>query len=243
MTTNDLLAMTVDERKAALGHLDREELARLVAGISQGTLVALGRQGVAALPLYKTRLIKSERVHGKMITPQTVEVTVRDEPFAFRMDFTHGPSKGRRILYNAELRRDEVRVKEAGVLGFAGAIWLGLDNPLTRGDTNHRAIEIGFRALLDLIEGDMKKAEAAGPHLRTDEGFDDAGVFSAVFEAPKGAKGLYAVSTRIAFDLALSLPTQVTVSDAEGLLETYRYEGIERANVTSEFFTLAGARL
>ncbi len=243
MTTDDLLAMTVDERKKAVAHLDREELGRLVAGISQATLIALGRQGVAALPLYKTRLIKSERIHGKMLAPQTLEATIRDEPFAFRLEVTQGPNKGRRILYDSTLRKDEVRVKEAGVLGFAGAIWLGLDNPLTRGDTNHRAVEIGFRALLDLIEGDMKKTGPAGEHVRTDEGFDDAGVFSALFEAPKGVAGLYAVSTRIAFDLALSLPTQVTVYDAEGLLESYRYEAIERASVAADFFTLKGARL
>ncbi|MEO6420609.1 MAG: DUF1571 domain-containing protein [Polyangiaceae bacterium] len=185
--------MTVDERKKALTQIDRPELARLVASISQGTLVDLGRQGVAALPLYRTRLIKSERLRGKMLDPQTVEVTVREQPFAFRMDFVHGPNKGRRILYNAELRESEVRVKEAGVLGFAGAIWLGLDNPLTRGDTNHRATEIGFRALVDIIDADMKKAAAAGEFTRTDDSFDDAGVFSALFEAPKAAKGLYAV--------------------------------------------------
>ena len=238
-----LLAMDAAERTDALSRLARDELTCVLCKISQRTLIALGRRGEASLGTYRTRLTKRERVRGVMTAPQTLAVTVRRHPPAFRIDFVKGSNAGRRVLYNAELRRDEIRVKEAGILGFAGALWLHLDNALTRGDTNHRATEVGFGALLDLIEGDMRKAEAAGGHVRRDEGFDDAGVFRSVYDAPPGAVGLYAVSTRIGFDVKRCLPVDVEVYDSLGLLESHRYDDVEEVTVDADAFTPKGAGL
>ncbi len=239
-----IVAMTVAERRSAMSKLTSAELAAVLAKVSHHVLVAIGRQGVAALGTYRSRLSKRERVRGKMSDEQTIELVLRTEPFAFLLRFESGPSAGRRVLYNSEIRRSEVRIKEAGALGWAGALWLDLDNTLTRVDTNHRATEIGFSALLDLIEGDLKEAEVKGArHLRRDEGIDGSGTYHSVFTAPPGALSLYAVSTRVGFDPIASLPTFVEVHDTLGHLETYRYSSIESVNVDDDFFTLRGAKL
>jgi hypothetical protein len=238
-----LVEMGLAGRREALAKIGKDEQAQILARIPQDALVAMGRQGVAALGTYKARLVKRERVRGSMGQAQTLELTVRSEPFAFRLEYKSGPSSGRRALYNVEIKRDEIRIKEGGMLGIAGALWLQLDNPLTRMDTNHRATEIGFAALLGLIEADMGKAKAAGiAHSRKDEGFD-GDAYCCVFTAPPGVTGLYAVSTRVGFDIASSLPIIVEAHDAHGLLETYRYSNVERASVGGDFFTLKGASL
>jgi hypothetical protein len=160
------------------------------------------------------------------------------------LDFKSGRNAGRRVLYNVDIRKNEVRVKEGGALGLVGGLWLDLDNALTRLDTNHRATEIGFSALLDLVEGDLKEALAKGAeHTRTDEGVDATGTYYSVFSAPPDVLSLYAVSTRIGFDPVLSLPTFVEVHDTVGLLETYRYSNAEPVTVDATFFTLRGAKL
>jgi hypothetical protein len=238
-----LLALPTEGRTAALAQLDRDMLARLLGKVPQRVLLALGRQGLASLGTYRARLTKRERVGGAMTAPQTLALTVRPHPAAFCLEFVKGPSAGRRVLYNAELRRDELRVKEAGALGFVGALWLHLDNVLTRRDTNHRATEVGFAALLDLIERDTAQASAAGGHGRRNEGFDEAGCFRAVFHAPPGVAGLIAVSTCIGFDPALSLPMSVEVHDRGGLLETYHYTQVEKAVAVDDRFFRPGGFL
>jgi len=242
-TSDELLAMGVQGRQRLAAERSQEEIGRLLAATPQDALVAMGRQGVAALRTYRARLLKQERINGKLVEPQALDITVQADCRAFRIDFVKGPAKGRRVLYNAELRPTELRVKEAGMLGLAGALWIDLDNPMTRRDTNHRASELGFLALLDLIDADMKRAQAGGGHSRRDEGIGKTGLFGSVYTAPKDLPGLYAVSTRIGFELASSLLMEVEVTDREGLLETYRYESVSSVSLAPDFFTPKAAGL
>lgn len=239
-----LLELGVAGRRETLAALEPGALAAILGRLSPRTLNALSRQGIAALGSYRTRLVKRERVQGTLVGPQTLELSVRPAPFAFRIEFVRGPSSGRRVLYNEELKPREVRVKEAGMLGIAGALWLDLDNPLTRRDTNHRATEIGLAALLDLIEADLRRVEPYGGHTRTDEGFGSTGLhFTSEYVAPSSAKGLYAERTKLTFDPVASLPVTIEVHDRAGLLERYEYRAIESASFPTDHFTLKAAKL
>jgi hypothetical protein len=206
------------ERKALLESRPREAVGELVRTSSQGRLIELGRRAVRELGIYTARLRKQERVKGKWLPAQVAAITVRERPFAVRMEVIEGPRKGRKVLYNEELRKGEMRVREAGLLGLK-ALWLDLDNPLTRRDTNHPVTDLGFGSILRHLARDQQLAAPLGAHGRQDEGFDRQGRWCLTFLAPPQARDLYAQRTRMCLDLVLGLPVELEVHDREGLLE------------------------
>jgi len=194
-----------------------------------GELVLLGREGVRRLGTYRARLIKQERVEGRVRPPQTLEIIVRPEPRAICFEYAEGPKAGRKVLWTAARPR-QILVREAGILGLA-SIWLDVDGSLAHGDTNHDATDLGFGPLLDIVERDLRKAAPHGGHRRQDEGFDAAGNYCLTFTAPAGAAGLYAARTRLCLDPRLALPVQIEVQDGAGFLERYHYTQV-RAHQT-----------
>jgi hypothetical protein len=207
-------------------------------------LLTRARASVARLGDYRMRLVKQERVKGKVLPAQTLEATVRPSPPAIRVEFRAGPSKGRKLLYNAKLRPTEFRVKEPGLLGMAGALWLGLDNPLARGDTNRNVTDLGFGPLIELLARDFELARPAGGHTRKGGGLDAAGRWVETFVAPPGARGLSSATAKLTFDLALELPVGLESRDADGLFESYEYELLEKQlKLTDDFFTPEAAGL
>jgi hypothetical protein len=228
------------ERVAALTPEQREELLR---SLDAKALIEMGTRAAEALGTYSATLTKVERVGGEKVGPQKVKIWIQPEPFAVRLMFEDGPGKGRRLLYSSGLRADQLRVREAGLLGMAGALWLNLDSSLTRRDTNHPVTDIGFSALMTLIAKDFADAQAAGGHTRSDEGRDPAGRTCIRFTAPAAAQ-TYAAEARLCIDAVLGLPTRTEISDREGFLESYVYENVEgNLKLPEDHFTLAGAGL
>jgi hypothetical protein len=238
-----LLSLSHEERASMAASAPRTELAAALRAVAVDDLIALGRAALPRLGVYSARLTKQERVKGALLDPQTIELVVRDRPLAARATFVAGPAKGRRLVYNAEMRKDEMRVREAGLLGLI-AVWVNLDSKMTRADTNHRVTDLGFGALLDLIARDVDRARPAGGFARTDEGFDDRGLYCMRFDAPRGAQGLAGDRTRICVDPALGLPLRTEVSLAGQLLERYAFDAV-RANVqvSADYFTPDAAGL
>ena len=161
-------------------------------------------------------------------TPQTIEVTIRPSPRALRLEYVAGPKTGRRVVWTETNRPSEMLVREGGLLGFT-SLWINVDGSLARRDTNHRVTELGFAPLLDLIESDLRKGKSQGGHTRRDQGFDASGTYCMEYSAPSGAKGLYALRTRLCVDARLGLPVRIEVFDRQGLLERYDYTDV-RAN-------------
>lgn len=238
-----LLTLGNEERAALAAKAARPELQRALVALSIEDLIALGKKSLAGLGVYGVRLVKQERVKGRLLDPQTLELVLRDRPLAVRATFVAGPAKGRRLVYNAELRKDELRVREGGFFGLL-AVWVNLDSGLTRGDTNHRATDLGFGALLDLISRDLELARPHGGFSRTDEGFDDRGLFCMRFDAPRGVIGLSGDRTRICIDVALGLPQRTEVYGGAELLERYVFEKVSpRLVVPPNYFTPEAAGL
>jgi hypothetical protein len=238
-----LLAMTREERAALAAKATRDELAAALKALTAEQLIEMGQKSVQQLGVYGVRLTKQERVKGELLEPQTIELQMRDQPMAARLQYVAGPAKGRRVLYNAEMRKNELRVREGGLLGLM-ALWVDLDSSLTRGDTNHRATDLGFGALLRLIAKDVENANAAGGYVRTDEGFDERGLYCMRFDAPKGAKGLYGDRTRLCLDPALGLPLRTEVSNGGQLTERYVFEDVRpQLRVAPDHFTPDAAGL
>jgi hypothetical protein len=217
-----------ESRKKELAARSPSEVCELIAGKTVTELIAICRAAVSGLGVYEIELRKEERVKGKLLPPQTLRIAMRESPRAARLEFVDGPSKGRKVLYDASVRSNEMRVKEAGLLGIAGAIWLRLDNPLARADTNHSVTNLGYGALLDFFEQDLANAKPFGGHTRKDLGMDARGRWTSEFSAPAKATGLRAIRAKLSFELALGLPTVAEMYDEIGLLERYKYELVRR---------------
>jgi hypothetical protein len=205
-------------RKALLQSRARQEVEALLKAVSQDELIALGREAIRELGVYSARLRKQERVRGRLLDAQVSQITVREAPYAVRMEVVEGPKKGRKVLYNEQLRKGELRVREAGLLGMK-ALWLDLDSSLARRDTHHPVTDLGFGPILRHLSRDQALAAPLGAHRRQDEGFDARGRWCLTFVAPPGAENLHALRTRMCLDLLLGLPVELEAHDAHGLLE------------------------
>ncbi len=211
-------------RLSELGSLPPPALAERLRATSPEELIVLGREGLRRLGNYRARLLKQERVKGKLLPPQTMEVIVQAAPRAQRLEYVEGPKAGRKVVWT-EARPGEMLVREAGILGIA-SMWIDLTGSLAKGDTNHSVIELGFGPLLDIVSNDLRKARAVGGHIRKDQGFDASGTYCMEYTAPPGAQGLYAQRTKLCVDAKLGLPVKIEVHDTAGFLERYEYTNI-----------------
>jgi hypothetical protein len=121
-----------------------------------------------------------------------------------------------------------MRVREPGILGVAGGIWLRHDNPLAKADSLHPVTDIGFAPLLAQLSRDLERSKPFGGHTRRDIGLDEKGFWVCEFTAPPGATGLDADRAKLSIDLALGLPAAIEAYDKKGLLERHRYELVRR---------------
>ena len=237
------LAMSESERVRLLSALPLGERELFFRSLSVADIVALGRQSLGSLGIYRAQVTREERVHGHLYGPDVVEVTVREKPRAVVLAFVEGEHKGRRAFYSAEFRAHDMLARESGVLGIF-SMWLSLDSSLARRYTNHKITEVGFGAMIDVMQADQEKAAAAGGYLRSDEGFDGRGLFCMSFIAPAGAKDLYATRLRYCADGKLALPMKIEVFDDKGRSEYVEYHNLQTRLVPGkEYFTPKGAGL
>lgn len=222
-------------RKEAIARLSREEQAALFKGMTSEQLVQIGEESLRGMPSYQAELVKQERVKGKILPAQTMMLEVREQPFAVRLQVIDGPAKGRKVLYNSTLKPHEIRAKEAGLLGFAGALWVDKDGSLAKGDTNHPITDLGFANLLRIIGGDLKAAAPAGGMQREDLGFDGDGLYCLRTTPPKGVKS-YAAHSKLCFDPNLGLPVKVEVEDVHGFLERFAFKNVKPRTFTDADF-------
>lgn len=232
----EFIAQPLRKRQELVKQADRAELGQLISRVPTDSLLDLGSESLNRLGPYITLCEKRERVGGKHQPMQLLRLTVREKPQSVRAEYLEGPWSGRHLLFDSQNRPDQIRVKEGGFLGVAGAIWLGIDSGLTRRDSNHPASEFGFGPLLHIFKEDFRKALPSGGFSRVDEGFDARGHWCMKFTAPAGAKGLYAAGARICFDLASALPMRVEVDDTSGPLESFVYREVNAAP-TADFTT------
>ncbi|MFL5321470.1 MAG: DUF1571 domain-containing protein [Myxococcaceae bacterium] len=228
-------SLPLAERKSIVSKEPREALASWFKNASVEQLLDANRKAAKSLSPYSTTLTKRERIDGKLQEPSTLNLIVRDSPFAVRAEFTAGESKGRKVLYDETVKKDQFRVREGGLLGMAGAIWLGLDNPLAKRESNHRITDLGFLPTIGILEDAFTKAKALGGYARADDGFDKRGFYCLTFTAPKGGESLYATRAKICIDPALAVPVELEIDDAKGPLERYSFSSV--APVSNPDFT------
>jgi hypothetical protein len=219
--------LPLEQRRAEIQALSHERLVELFETTPVGVLLEAGKAAASQMGTYESRVVKRERVSGKLLKPQTIHLTVRQEPRAVRLEILDGPAKGRKVVYDSTVKKNELRVREAGVLGLAGAMWIDMSSKLTRSDTNHPITEFAFTSIIGVLEDSFTKSEALGGYTRKNEGFDAAGRYCITFTAPEGGKHLYATRAHICMDPVLALPVIMEIDDAQGPLERFDFSDVK----------------
>ena len=129
----------------------------------------LGLRRYAELKDYTAIMFKQERLGRKLQGVETIQLKYREKPKSIYLKWIDGPWKGRELLYNESLNKTDVRVRESGFLGVI-PIWISYDNPIAQRGSNHPAIEIGLKYMLELNLRDYKRSFAANELRRKDHG-------------------------------------------------------------------------
>lgn len=227
--------MAEPERRAHVAKLSREELETYLKTTPSDVLLALSAQAVASLGPYQYVMVKQERINGRMQGEQTIRTTIREEPNAIRLEYLKGPSAGRKLVYNAEVRKKEFRVRESGVLSIMGRMWIPVDSQVTKGDSNHTVPEAGLGSLVRRLQQDNARA---GTQIGvTYEGWTAEGHFCTLYTLPNGGQGFDNAKTRICTDPIAGVPMKVEGFDAQGgLIERYAFSELKPITPESATF-------
>jgi hypothetical protein len=128
-----------------------------------------GLRRYAEIKDYTAILYKQERLGRNLQGVETILVKYREKPKSIYMKWLDGPWTGRELLYNESLNKTDVRVRESGLLGVI-PIWINYNNPIAQRGSNHPAVQIGLKFLLDLNTDNYKRATANHELGRKDHG-------------------------------------------------------------------------
>jgi hypothetical protein len=233
----ELSDLSETERREAVLNANADELAEAMRQAPPKTLIALGQHAVSALGVYSYRMAKTERIKGKLPDEQSVDMFVKEKPFAVRLEFVKGPSSGRKVLYNEKSRAKEFRVREAGILSVLGALWIDVDSSMAKSDSNHSVKEAGMGRLLTRFESDLTRAEPQGGFKIVHEGWSGEKTWCALYFPPNGGRDFSGFKTRVCSDLVAGLPVLVETYDAkENLIERYRFSDVKPVSKPDTFF-------
>lgn len=244
--------LTLDQNKAILAALDDKEMAAMSfymdnAGLKifftnipfdrhiifldrapDWMLLELGLRNYAGIKTYKCKLLKQEKVGGKLQGVETIMMKYREKPRGMYMKWIDGPFKGREALYNESVSKTDLRVREGGALGII-AVTVGINSDLAKRGTNHLITEVGLKFLLEMIRKDWTKSHnIPGDLTRKNYGIQKVGpdncyvMDSIQKNNPK--QNYYCQRLRHYIDYTRSLEIQAEVFDWDGTLkEKYTY--------------------
>lgn len=128
-----------------------------------------GLRRYAEIKDYTAILYKQERLGKNLQGVETIVLKYREKPKSIYMKWIAGPWTGRELLYNERLSQTDVRVRESGLLGII-PIWIDYNNPIAQRGSNHPAVQIGLKFLLNLNTDQYKRATANHELGRKDHG-------------------------------------------------------------------------
>jgi hypothetical protein len=209
---------TEAERAALVLRATRDQLAAFLRDTPPEVLLAVSERAIDALSSYTYVMAKQERVQNTLLEEQVIHVSAKESPFAVRMEFLRGPSSGRVVLYNGSVNPGQFRVREAGFLSFAGPLWIPLDSPFAKLDSNHTANEAGLGSLVRRLRRELARATLQGGVRVTDEGWTASGHYCQLYVMPNGGRGFGSARTRLCTDPSLGIPVRVESYDGAGAL-------------------------
>jgi hypothetical protein len=228
--------LSVVERRAVVAAESREALARAMRETPPEALVAASLAIVERLGTYRVRMVKRERIGGRLRPAQEIDLFVREAPFAVRLHYLGGPARGRVVVYDPRVREEELRVHDGGLLSLLGAIWVGTSSRWARLDSNRSIREAGVGSLLRRFQRDLEQAAPMGGFQVEHRGFDEEGRYCMLWVAPAGGAGFESARTLVCADLAAGIPGRVEAYDTRGaLLESYFFTSLEPRPLADDF--------
>jgi hypothetical protein len=220
----------------------RSELEARIRRATPEELVAYGRAAVSTMPIYRMHVAKRERIDGTVGAVQEIDALVREAPLAVRAEWAKGDMAGRKVLYDSTVRAHQMRAREAGILGWVGAVWIDTGSSLTRRDTRHAVTELPLSSALDQLQRNFDASRPLGGPKREDLGWDEHGHWCVRFTAPPGFVA-YGRVIRLCFDVERRLPAEVEISDEQGLVESFAYSQVRPAPGAESELTARAAGL
>lgn len=200
-------------------------------------LLSDAQKSFARVRDYSGTFVKQERVRGAMVPEQTIELKVRQQPFALHMKWL-GPKEivGREACFHSGKHGANFRAKSSGrILGAFGFVTLSQRDSRAMQDTRHTIGECGIGALIDqLARGHEVESRLPPDQVRVRVGeylFVKKPCYRVEVTRAGNTGQFYAYRTVAYYDAATRLPVRFEAYDwphagspAGGdLLECYSY--------------------
>jgi hypothetical protein len=113
-------------------------------------LVGLAREAYKGVQDYSCRLVKRERIDGRLQPQNTMLMNVRTRPFSVYFRWQEpGPLAGQEVCYVAGRNGGNMRVRPRGLLGAVGFVNLDPNDPRARESSRHAITEAGIGNLIE----------------------------------------------------------------------------------------------
>jgi outer membrane lipoprotein-sorting protein len=192
-------------------------------------IVADMKAAYASIQDYTARLVKRERIKGKLRDPEDIRLKFR-EPGQIYMRWLGPEAPGREILFVKGRDRDRALIHEPRFPISLVTVLTPPDSPLVFQESRHPITDVGLGRLIELLATHTHRALTRG-ELATREipPVGPAGPAKAErrleLTTPKTATGYLAHRIVVTIDLATRLPVAVELFDANGdFLASYTYK-------------------
>lgn len=125
---------------------------------------------------YECLLVRREKVNGRIIKPEYIKTRIRhrqldangqiNTPFTVYMKYLRPDDcKGRQLIYDENVRKKQLLVKEGGLKGrFLPSLWLNTNSPFVMKSSRYPVTDVGIENLtIKLLErGTRKDGNVAG---------------------------------------------------------------------------------
>lgn len=204
-----------------------------VGGAAAGPKQLLGAMeaAYASVKDYTATLLKQERVKGKLLPRETIQVKFR-RPFSIYMKWTGAEKAGQEVLYVRGRNDGQMRAHPGSFPDVTVSLKPG--SGLAMRGNRHPITEASLGDVLALMVRDLKRSEARPQDGVTLTDLGEETRFGARVRCVEGrfpAEGYYAPRLRICVFVASKLLSRVQAWDAgDRLVEDYEYRDL-RVNV------------
>lgn len=218
----------------ALERASDAQLDAVLQAVDAGDLFYPVRQWLVRNPDYEFTMQRQERLQpsGDLpALPERMLVRYRHFPRAVYALWQEGGARsGQEVLYDASLDGKAMRAHLGGLLGKI-AFTMAIDGPLSRLQSRHTVLDIGFQFILEQLERDTAKLKARAIPLVATAAVvhDGAQRYLEIALSSPGWPDFYARTTRVRLRLERPVIQQVESEDNEGTL--FERTVFERVNV------------
>jgi len=178
-------------------------------------------------------MTRQERVNGRWQTqPARMAVRYRHSPRQVQARWLPGGSRaGQSLWYDETQRPDQMYGNLGGLLGFA-SMWVALDSPLVRVQSNHTVRDLGLQYIAALLEQNARALRAMGrdekpTRIAVVQEPEGRRMVAVTWELPSGPPQFYAKKVELVFDLKNPWPRTVTTWNESGeMSEKMSFENV-----------------